>query len=184
MLHGQACADFEERLDLTDRRVHPGWPAWLGQRSPDIRPHDQSKASVGLHVRAHDMQARACVSTVRLHSSRSSDSGSGPHVAHSSMAHPGAPPQHWMCSPCLRTGVHDVSGLHTLKGEGKNGLPGDEIRAGSVVRDVGCPEDPLSPPRRGEKRRCRGGRRGWLGAWERFRAFDPHPSPLPARERE
>ena len=29
-----------------------------------------------------------------------------------------------------------------------------------------------------------GGRRGWLRAWEGFRAFDPHPNPLPARERE
>ncbi len=28
------------------------------------------------------------------------------------------------------------------------------------------------------------GQRGWLRAWEGLRAFDPHPSPLPARERE
>ena len=57
---------------------------------------------------------------------------------------------------------------------------------GGPLRNPGlvARKTPCQSPRRGEERRRRGGRRGWLGAWVGFRAFDPHPSPLPARERE
>ena len=48
------------------------------------------------------------------------------------------------CPPCLRTPVHHVSGLDTLKGEGENGALGDGMGEGVGGVGRGLPGRPLT----------------------------------------